>query len=414
MTTQAISQQLAQHSRASFATLIRLLGDFDLAEEALQEACMAALQQWPEQGIPANPRAWLVSCGRFKIIDSLRRRSHFEQHLLPQLSELELQSQTSNPWDDPDIADDSLRLIFVCCHPALSQEAQLALTLREVCGLSTEQIAKALLLKAPTLAQRIVRAKNKIRDAGIPYEVPERGQLQQRLDAVLQVIYLVFNEGYGAAFNDNYICRSLTGEAIRLCRWLHTLLSKPDSEVMGLLGLMLLQDARSEARLDANGELVLLENQHRDLWNREQIAEGLDWTTLALSSGPAGFYSLQAAIAAVHAEAISYQDTDWPQIVGLYEVLYSLHPGPVVGLNRAVALAMAHGPEVGLPLIDALIGQGELSEYHLAFAARAELLQRQQAFTAAASDFRRALQLCNQPCEQRFLQTRLAECEKNN
>lgn len=409
---QEIQVLLQDNSRAVFATLLRLLKDFPLAEEALQEASLAALEQWPQQGIPANPRAWLVSSGRFKTIDNLRRRSHFEQRLLPQLTELERQSATFDPWDDPEIEDDRLRLIFVCCHPALSQEAQLALTLREVCGLSTEQIAKAFLVKAPTIAQRIVRAKNKIHDANIPYEVPALVQLESRLDAVLQVIYLVFNEGYGASSGDKLLCTQLTTEAIRLGRWLCLLLPQASAEAMGLLGLMLLQNSRSDARVDSVGDLILLEAQQRTLWDKAQIAEGLDWTTRALRIGVAGYYSLQAAIAAVHAEAASYRETDWRQIAGLYHVLFTRFPGPVVALNRAVAMAMAEGPAAGMGLIDQLIASGELTDYHLLYAARADLLRRLQRFAEAAEDYRTALHLSQQASERRFLQLRLNECEK--
>ncbi|PIW62667.1 RNA polymerase sigma factor [Shewanella sp. CG12_big_fil_rev_8_21_14_0_65_47_15] len=410
--TQEIQQLLRDNSRPAFATLLRLLKDFDLAEEALQESSLAALEQWPERGIPANPRAWLISCGRYKLIDSLRRRSHFEQCLLPQLTELERHSATFDPWDDPEIEDDRLRLIFVCCHPALSREAQLALTLREVCGLTTEQIARAFLVKAPTIAQRIVRAKNKIRDANIPYEVPPLAQLGARLEAVLQIIYLVFNEGYGASSGDELLCTQLTTEAIRLARWLCALLPQASGEAMGLLGLMLLQDSRSHARVDAAGDIILLEAQQRSLWNREQITEGLDWTSKALIADVAGYYGLQAAIAAVHAEAADYKETDWRQIAGLYSVLLARFPSPVVALNHAVAVAMADGPTSAMRLIEPLLASGELMDYHLAYAVRADLLRRLQRFAEAAEDYRAALRLCQQASERRFLQARLQECEK--
>lgn len=389
-------------SRAVFATLIRLLGDFDLAEEALHEAFRAALEQWPEKGIPQNPRAWLVSAGRFKTIDQLRRQSRFES-LDEDIHETAVEDE---PAEAESVEDDRLRLIFTCCHPALSTDAQIALTLREICGLTTEEIAAAFLTPAPTLAQRIVRAKNKIRDARIPYEVPGLAELSPRLEPVLRVIYLVFNEGYAASSGAALTRADLSAEAIRLGRLLTTLLPAP--EALGLLALMLLQDSRRAARTSPGGDLILLEEQDRAQWNRKQIAEGVALVERALVSRQFGPYTLQAAIAAVHAEAADAAATDWPQIVGLYDVLLRLEPSPVIELNRAVALAMRDGAEAGLAVVDTLLAQGELASYRLAHAVRADLCRRLGRATEARAAYERALTLTQQEAERRFLQRRLA------
>jgi len=391
-------------SRRVLATLIRLLGDFDLAEEALHDAFRAALEQWPRDGMPDNPRAWLVSAGRFKAIDGLRKRARFDA--LDESHEQIAATEDPAPWDKEYVEDDRLRLIFTCCHPALAPDAQVALTLREVCGLATEEIARAFLTPAPTLAQRIVRAKAKIRDARIPYEVPAPGELPQRLDAVLRVIYLVFNEGYAASSGNALTRGDLSAEAIRLGRLLCEL--QPDPEASGLLALMLLQESRRAARATPEGELVLLEDQDRTLWDRALIEEGIGLVEQALSSRRFGPYTLQAAIAAVHAEAPDAADTDWPQIVGLYDVLARVAPSPVVALNRAVAVAMRDGPATGLALIDAILADGALDGYHLAHAARAELCRRLGRIEEARAGFERALTLARQEPERRFLQRRLA------
>src|SRR5438552_1987955 len=361
------------------ATLIRLLGDFDLAEEAMHEAFAAALSLWPQSGVPGNPRPWLISTARFKAIDTLRRRARFDasQDELARYLEAQWSSaERSNEEDSLEDAfeDDRLRLIFTCCHPSLAPEARVALTLREVCGLTTEEIAKAFLITPRTLAQRIVRAKAKIRETPIPYEVPTPQELPQRLGAVLQVIYLVFNEGYSAAAGAEVTRAELTGEAIRLGRLLTEL--RPEPEVIGLLSLMLLQESRHAARTSPTGELILLENQDRSLWNREQIAEGVALLEKALKSRRFGSYTLQAAIAAVHAEAESVAATDWRQIVALYDRLLRIHPSPVVQLNRAVAIAMCDGPEAGLAQIDAVLEHGELAHYYLEHAARTSMCRR--------------------------------------
>ncbi|HWP19877.1 MAG TPA: RNA polymerase sigma factor [Burkholderiaceae bacterium] len=404
---EAIEAVYRQESRRVLATLIRLLGDFDLAEEALHDAFRAALEQWPQEGLPANPRAWLVSTGRFKAIDGIRRRARFEA-LDDHAEYVEGLADDAGSADEaPDIEDDRLRLIFTCCHPALSREAQVALTLREVCGLATEEIARAFLVPAPTLAQRIVRAKAKIREARIPYQVPERDELPQRLDPVLQVVYLVFNEGYSASAGEQLTRHDLSGEAIRLARLLLQLLDEP--EVRGLLALMLLQESRRPARTDAQGDLVRLEDQDRSLWRRDLIEEGVELVRQALQSRRFGPYTLQAAIAAVHAEAPSAAETDWPQIVGLYDVLMRLAPSPVVALNRAVALSMRDGAEAGLPLVDALLAGGQLDDYHLAHAARADLCRRLGRREEARQAYERALALTRQEPERRFLQRRLQE-----
>jgi RNA polymerase sigma-70 factor (ECF subfamily) len=434
-------------SRRVLATLIRLLGDFDAAEEALHDAFRAALEQWPREGVPRNPRAWLVSAGRFKAIDAMRRQARFDS--LDEvgdkadltgltgtgitgtgLGRIGGRDPSPHAWaDEETVEDDRLRLIFTCCHPALAPDAQVALTLREVCGLTTEEIAQAFLTPAPTLAQRIVRAKAKIRDARIPYEVPTRAEWPARLDAVLRVIYLVFNEGYAASSGASLTRHDLSGEAIRLGRLLVELLPPFDAskgskepEALGLLALMLLQDSRRAARTSASGELILLDAQDRSLWNRAQIAEGVTMVEQALSSRPApserkradgpGPYTIQAAIAAVHAEAPDAAATDWTEIVGLYDALSRADASPVIALNRAVAVAMRDGPAAGLALIDAILDRGDLSEYRLAHAARAELCRRLGRTADARASFERALALTRQEPEQRFLARRLAELPK--
>ncbi len=394
-------------SRRVLATLIRLLGDFDLAEEALHDAFAAAVEQWPRVGVPAKPRAWLVSAGRFKAIDGMRRRARFDASLEKIADQLEATSGEAATLDDDRIADDRLRLIFTCCHPALPPDAQIALTLREVCGLTTEEVAHAFLSAPPTVAQRIVRAKAKIRDARIPYEVPSRTDLPDRLDTVLRVVYLVFNEGYSASSGASLTRSDLSGEAIRLGRLVVALL--PEPEAMGLLALMLLQESRRAARTSPAGELVLLEDQDRALWNRDHIAEGLALVEQALSSRRFGPYTLQAAIAAVHAEAPTAAATDWAQIVGLYDVLVRAEPSPVVELNRAVAVAMRDGPLAGLALIDSILARGELEDYHLAHSARADLCRRLGRTAAARASYERALALTRQEPERRFLERRLGE-----
>ncbi len=397
-------------SRRVLATLIRLLGDFDVAVEALHDAFRAALEQWPCEGVPANPRAWLVSTGRFKAIDSLRRRKRFDS-LDETGAAAEIAVEDTAAWADQEsVEDDRLRLIFTCCHPALAPDAQVALTLREVCGLTTEEIARAFLAPAPTLAQRIVRAKGKIRDARIPYEVPARADLPSRLDAVLRVVYLVFNEGYAASSGAQVTRHDLSAEAIRLGRLLVELL--PEPETRGLLALMLLQDSRRAARTSPSGELILLENQDRSLWNRDQIAEGSRLVHQALSSRRGGPYAIQAAIAAVHAEAADAAATDWSEIVGLYDVLAGMDPSPVIELNRAVAVAMRDGPAAGLGIIDAIFDRGDLLDYRLAHAARAELNRRLGRFADARSAYLRALELTRQEPERRFLELRLDEMSK--
>ena len=391
------------------ATLIRLLGDFDLAEEALHDAMMAALERWPTEGVPANPRAWLVSAGRFKAIDRLRRRAKFDAKLHALAAQLDEQdpSPVGADLDDDGVSDDRLRLVFTCCHPALSPDAQVALTLREVCGLTTEEVARAFLTPAPTLAQRIVRAKNKIRDARIPYEVPTRAELPERLASVLHVVYLVFNEGYSASSGRSLTRADLSAEALRLGRLLVELL--PEPEAMGLLALMLLHDARRPARTSASGEVILLEDQDRALWNRAAIAEGTALVERALTSRRFGPYTLQAAIAAVHAESPSAATTDWRQIVGLYDVLMRVEPSSIVELNRAAAVAMRDGPEQGLALIERMLERGELTKYHLAHAARADLLRRLGRSAEAIAAYERALALASQEPERRFLARRIAE-----
>jgi RNA polymerase sigma-70 factor (ECF subfamily) len=403
---EAVDAVYRSESRRVLATLIRLLGDFDRAEEALHDAFVAAVEQWPRDGIPDNPRTWLVSAGRFKAIDTLRRRARFDASL----DQLARHLETSVPpadLDEPGLDDDRLRLIFTCCHPALTPDAQVALTLREVCGLATEAIAHAFLTGAPTVAQRIVRAKAKIRDARIPYQIPLRADLPDRLDAVLRVVYLIFNEGYSASSGASLTRHDLSAEAIRLGRLLVELL--PEPEAMGLLALMLLHEARRATRTSAAGEIVLLADQERARWNREQIGEGAALVERALTSRRFGPYTLQAAIAAVHAEAASAEATDWAQIVGLYDVLLRVEPSAVVELNRAAAVSMRDGPAAGLTLIDAILDRGDLAGYHLAHSARADLCRRLGLTTEARASYARALALARQEPERRFLERRLRE-----
>ena len=390
-------------SRRVFATLVRLLGDFDLAEEALSDAFRAALEQWPSDGIPANPRAWLVSTGRFKAIDAIRRRARFAP-----LEEDHAETLAAEEAPEPEeIEDDRLRLVFTCCHPALAHDAQVALTLREVCGLTTEEIARAFLTPAPTLAQRIVRAKNKIRDAGIPYEVPGPKELPGRLDAVLRVVYLVFNEGYSPSSGAAVTRADLSTEATRLARLLAELL--PEPEALGVLALMLIQESRRAARSSPDGDLVTLEEQDRSRWNRALITEGVGLVERSLATRRFGSYTVQAAIAAVHAEAPNAQATDWAQIVGLYDVLLGMDPSPVIELNRAVAVAMRDGPQAGLSLIDTI---KDLNHYHLVHATRADLLRRLGRAAEARAAYQRALKLARQEPERRFLERRLAELQR--
>ena len=393
-------------SRRVFATLVRLLGDFDLAEEALHDAFRAALEQWPREGIPANPRAWLVSAGRFKAIDGIRRRSRFDsmEDVAEQVDAVV--DENAGPSDREAIEDDRLRLIFTCCHPSLAPDAQVALTMREVCGLTTEEIAQAFLSAAPTLAQRIVRAKAKIRDARIPYQVPEPDQLAERLESVLRVVYLVFNEGYSASSGQSLTRVDLSGEAIRLGRLVVELL--PEPEAIGLLALMLLQESRRDARASPDGELILLNDQDRSRWNRDQITEGSALVTRALESRRFGPYTIQAAIAAVHADAADADATDWDEIVGFYDLLLRAESTPVVELNRAVAIAMRDGPVAGLALIEAILARGDLNDYHLAHAAHADLCRRLGRTAEARASYQRAIALARQAPERRFLERRLA------
>ncbi len=388
------------------ATLVRLLGDLDVAEEAMHEAFAAALDTWPQTGVPEKPRPWLISTARFKAIDGMRRRARFNNAQKDLSLYLEARGNDA-PQADEEIEDDRLRLIFTCCHPALPPEARVALTLREVCGLTTEEIAKAFLTTPRTLAQRIVRAKAKIREMQIPYEVPAPQELPARIGAVLQVVYLVFNEGYSAAAGREVMRAELTGEAIRLGRLLSEL--RPEPEVLGLLSLMLLHESRRAARASLTGELILLENQDRSLWNRAQIAEGVALLEKALNSRRFGSYTLQAAIAAVHAQAESVGATDWRQIVALYDQLLRIQPSPVVELNRAVAIAMCDGPGAGLANIDALLEQGELADYYLAHSARADMYRRLGRAAEARSSYEKALALTQQEPERQFLQERIRQ-----
>lgn len=402
-----VSKLYERESRRIFATLVRLLGDFDLAEEAMHEAFAVAVEQWQQQGVPENPRAWLISTGRFKAIDAIRRRAHSDElreavaQRIVELSSINAQRASY------EIADDRLRLVFTCCHPAIAPAAQVAMTLREVCGLTTEQIAGAFLTSPVTMAQRIVRAKTKIRDAKIPYEVPAEAELPERLGSVLAVIYLVFNEGYSASSGEAHTQPDLSSEAIRLGRLLQELL--PEPEVMGLLALMLLHESRRHARTTATGDLVLLEEQNRQLWDKHLIQEGQSLVERALQSQRYGAYTLQAAISAVHAEAASASTTDWAQIIGLYNLLLSVAPSPVVALNRAVAVAMRDGPAAGLVLVEALFRQGELQDYHLAYAAQADFYRSLNRIPEATTAYERAIRLVQQEPERRFLQKRLAE-----
>jgi RNA polymerase sigma-70 factor (ECF subfamily) len=397
-------------SRQVLATLIRLLGDFDMAEDALHDAFAAAMEQWPEAGVPANPRAWLVSTGRFKAIDAMRRQARLNVWQTKLAEQLEAEMKAPAEWEDTSVEDDHLRLIFTCCHPALSQDARVALTLREVCGLTTEEIARAFLTTPSTVAQRIVRAKAKIKNAGIPYRIPAETDIPERLDTVLHVIYLVFSEGYSASSGSALTRAELSAEAIRLGRLLVKLL--PEPEVTGLLALMLLQESRRNARSTASGEVVLLADQDRSLWKRPLIDEGVALVEQALRSRRFGPYTLQAAIAAVHTESSGPETTDWPQIAALYDVLLRVDPSPVVALNSAVAVAMRDGPKAGLDLIDDILTRGELTDYHLAHSARADLCRRLGRFQEARASYERALHLTRQAPERRFIERRLAELAK--
>jgi RNA polymerase sigma-70 factor (ECF subfamily) len=402
-----VDEVYRDESRRVYATLVRLLGDFDLAEDALQDAFAAAMIQWERDGVPANPRAWLVSAGRFKAIDGMRRRARFDASLATLAEQLDQQVEDEAELDDEAVEDDRLRLIFTCCHPALAVEARLALTLREVCGLTTEEIARAFLTTPPTLAQRIVRAKAKIRDARIPYQTPAPADLPERLETVLHVVYLVFNEGYSASSGESLTRADLSGEAIRLARLLVDLL--PEPEAIGLLALMLLQESRRAARTTPEGDLILLEDQDRSLWNRAFIEEGTALVERALATRRFGAYAFQAAIAAVHAAAPTPAATDWAQIAALYELLFQLNPSPVVELNRAVAIAMRDGPAAGLARIDAILARGDLANYHLAHSARADLCRRLGRTDEARAAYQLALALTAQAPERRFLQRRLDE-----
>lgn len=396
-----------RESRRVFATLVRLVGDFDLAEEAMHDAFASAVEKWSSEGVPDNPRAWLVSAGRFKAIDTLRRRTRFDASLEEIARRVGDSSSLPQGIDDESIEDDRLRLIFTCCHPALGRETQIALTLREVCGLTTEEVASAFLTSPSTIAQRIVRGKSKIRDAGIPYQVPSNKDIPERLASVLAVIYLVFNEGYSASSGESLTRSDLSAEAIRLGRLIVDLM--PDGEVIGLLALMLLQESRRTARTSLAGDIILLEDQDRSLWNRDHIAEGHSLVERAFASGVSGPYAVQAAIAALHASASVPDQTDWGQIVALYDLLLQMGSSPVVELNRAVAVAMRDGPAAGLPLIERILATGELNQYHLAHAARADLCRRLGHRDEAISSYRQALALARQEPERRFLERRINE-----
>jgi len=403
----AVDNVYRNESRRILATLIRLLGDFEFAEEAMQDAFASALEQWPRDGVPQNPRAWLISAGRFKAIDAMRRRVRFDASLAEIAERLDTEARIAVEQDHEGLDDDVLRLIFTCCHPALPPDGQVALTLREVCGLTTEEIARAFLSSAPTVAQRIVRAKAKIRDAKIPYQVPSPDELPARLDTALHVVYLVFNEGYSASSGDTLTRADLSGEAIRLGRLIARLL--PDAEVVGLLALMLIQESRRLARTSSDGEIILLEDQDRSLWNQRLIEEGLALVERALGFPRFGPYTLQAAIAAVHAAAPRAADTDWAQITGLYDVLIRIEPSPVIELNRAVAVAMRDNPAAGVALVDGILERGDLADYYLAHSARAELCRRAGFLEEARNSYGRALELIRQGPERRYLEKRLAE-----
>jgi RNA polymerase sigma-70 factor (ECF subfamily) len=403
---QAADSVYRTDSRRILATLIRLLGDFDLAEEAMHEAFASAIEVWSRDGIPGNPRSWLISAGRFRGIDALRRRSRSERALGELLVQAERNRAPDSDWSDEDLEDDRLRLIFTCCHPALAPDAQIALTLREVCGLTTEEIARAYFTKPSAVAQRIVRAKSKIREARIPYQLPPAGELADRLDTVLHTVYLVFNEGYSASSGDSVTRPDLSVEAIRLARLIVELM--PDPEVMGLLGLMLLQESRRAARESDSGEIVLLDDQDRSLWDQEAIAEGLTFVERAVKSRRFGPYTIQGAIASVHARAATPADTDRGRIVALYDVLLHVDPSPVVELNRAVAIAMRDGPELGLQLIDAILRRGELAGYHFIHTARAEMLRRLHRPKEAVTAYETALGLVRQDPERRLIARRIA------
>jgi len=406
----AVDELYRTQSCRIFATLVRVIGDFDLAEEALHDAFAVAIDKWSTDGVPANPMAWLVSTGRFKAIDTIRRRARFNSKIEESLGDLTEPTTEIEDFDEETFKDDLLRLIFTCCHPALSPNAQIALTLREICGLTTEEIASAFLSTPVTIAQRIVRAKSKIRDAKIPYEVPEREALPERLDSVLSVIYLVFNEGYSASSGSQAIRTELTGKAIHLGRMLLKLL--PDAEVMGLLALMLLHESRRSARIDNEGNLILLEDQNRSLWDRAKIAEGTQLVQQAIATQEFGVYTIQAAISSVHARAATVEETDWGEIVAGYDLLMQAEPSSIIELNRAVAVAMRDGPESGLHIIDAILERGDLAEYHLAHAARADLNRRLGRKADAETAYQLALSLAKQEPERRFLERRLRELNK--
>ena len=403
----SIERVYREESRRVLATLIRLLNDFELAEDALQDAFAAAVEKWPAEGMPSNPRAWLVSTGRFKAIDKMRRRTRFDAATDELLRRYDSVTSGDVELDTPDMKDDRLRLIFTCCHPALPPDAQVAMTLREVCGLTTEEIARAFLTSPPTLAQRIVRAKRKIRDAGIPYEVPSRRDLPDRLDSVLRVVYLVYNEGYSATAGPAVTRQDFSEEAIHLGRLLAELLPEPD--VFGLLALMLLHESRRGARMSPEGDLILLDEQDRTRWNRDLIAEGLHYADRAMNAEEVGIYTIQAAISAVHARAADAATTDWHRIAALYDVLLQAAPSSVVELNRAVAVAMRDGPAEGLAIVDGILARGDLADYHLAHAARADLCRRLGRHEEARASYRRARALTQQEPERRYIDRRMAE-----